>query len=143
MLEQRYSYSMEMLDVVKKWKAKLGLEGDIFTQYSRYIQNVFLHLDFGPSFLAFPTPVQDLILTRLPWTITLLGVATLISWSIGTIAGALLGWKRGTKADSVLFTVALCMSQVPYYIAATLLVLLLAYVFPIFPSRYAFSPGVK
>jgi peptide/nickel transport system permease protein len=143
MLEQRYSYSMEMLDVVEKWKAKLGLEGDIFTQYSRYIQNVFLRLDFGPSFLAFPTPVQDLILTRLPWTIALLGLATLISWTIGTLAGTLLGWKRGTKVDSVLFTVALCMSQVPYYIAATLLVLLLAYIFPVFPSRYAFSPGVQ
>jgi peptide/nickel transport system permease protein len=134
---------MEMLDVVEKWKAKLGLEGDIFTQYSRYIQNVFLRLDFGPSFLAFPTPVQDLILTRLPWTIALLGLATLISWTIGTLAGTLLGWKRGTKVDSVLFTVALCMSQVPYYIAATLLVLLLAYIFPVFPSRYAFSPGVQ
>ena len=143
MLEQRYSYSTEMLDIVQKWKANLGLEGDLFTQYSRYMQNVFLRLDLGPSFVAFPTPVQNLILARLPWTIALLGVATLISWSIGTLAGIILGWKRGTKFDSTLFTIALCMSQVPYYIAATFLVLLLAYVFPIFPSRYAFSPGVQ
>lgn len=143
MLEQRYSYSTGMLDIVKQWKAKLGLEGDMLAQYAHYLQNVFLHFDLGPSFVAFPTPVQELVLKRLPWTIGLLGVAVLISWSIGIIAGTLIGWKKDTKLDFMLTPIALCMSQIPYYILAILLVLLLSYIFPIFPSRYAFSPGVQ
>lgn len=143
MIEQRYSFSPMSMEAINAWKASFGLEGDIFTQYRRYLERVFLNFDLGPSFVAFPTPVQDIIAFRLPWTIFLLGLATVISWVIGTIAGAFAGWKRGTKIDSILFSIALAMSQIPYYIAAVLLVLLLSYVFRIFPPRFALSLQVN
>ena len=143
LLEQRYSYSPASMEYIKVWKAKFGLEGDVYTQYVRYLGNLFFNFDLGPSFIAFPTPVQDLILARLPWSITLLGMATLISWGVGTIAGTFAGWRRGTKVDSALFTVALCMSQIPYYILAIFLVLVFSYILGAFPARFAFSPGVE
>jgi len=139
MIEQRFSYSPMSIETINAWKTRFGLEGDIFTQYRRYLERVFLNFDLGPSFVAFPTPVQDVIAFRLPWTIFLLGLATIISWVIGTIVGALAGWKRGTKLDSILFSIALCMSQIPYYIIAILLVLLLSYIFRVFPPRFALS----
>jgi peptide/nickel transport system permease protein len=143
MLERMYSYSQTSLKIIKEWKALYGLEGDIFTQYVRYVERVFLHFDLGPSFVAFPTPVQNLILARLPWTIALLGTATVISWSIGTVIGAFVGWKKGSKIDSALFTVALCFSQIPYYVSAIFLVLVLSYMFGLFPSRFAFSSNIQ
>jgi len=142
-IELRYSYrvvnAQEIIDV---YKEKFGLKGDLWTQYTSYIRRVFFEFDFGPSFLNFPNPAQDLIMRRLPWSIWFLGLATLMAWVIGIVAGTLVGWKRGTKLDSVLFPIALCMSQIPMYLVALLLVLVFAYLLGAFPSRWAFSPTI-
>ena len=53
-----------------------GLEGDLFSQYLGYLERVFLHFDFGPSFSGFPTPVLEFILRALPWTLGLLVTTT-------------------------------------------------------------------
>lgn len=144
LIEQRYSIQLAQVtqEVISEYKRRFGLEGDIMTQYVSYLKQVFLKFDLGPSFLNFPNPVQDLIAWRLPWSIGLLGAATLISWAIGIIAGTLVGWKRGSKIDSIMFTISLCMSQVPFYLLALFLVMFLAYIFAIFPPRWAFSPTV-
>jgi len=144
LIEQRYSIQLAQVtqEIINEYKRKFGLEGDIATQYVSYLNRVFLEFDLGPSFLNFPNPVQDLIAWRLPWSIGLLGAATLISWAIGILAGTLVGWKRGSKIDSIMFTISLCMSQVPFYLLALFLVMFLAYIFTIFPPRWAFSPTV-
>ena len=142
-IELRYSYRIENTqEIIDAYKERFGLNGDLLTQYISYMRRVFLEFDFGPSFLNFPTPAQNLIWRRLPWSIGFLGVATLMAWGIGIAAGTLVGWKRGTKLDSALFSLALCMSQIPYYLVALLLVLLFAYVLGTFPPRWAFSPTV-
>lgn len=142
-IELRYSYRMENTqEIIDAYKEKFGLNGDLWTQYTSYLRRVFLEFDFGPSFLNFPNSAQSLIMRRLPWSIWFLGIATLIAWAIGIVAGTLVGWKRGTKIDSALFTFALCMSQIPFYLVALLLVLVFAYVLGAFPTRWAFSPTV-
>lgn len=142
-IELRYSYRIENTqEIIDAYKERFGLNGDLLTQYISYMRRVFLEFDFGPSFLNFPTPAQNLIWRRLPWSIGFLGVATLMAWVIGIAAGTLVGWKRGTKLDSAIFSLALCMSQIPYYLVALLLVLLFAYVLGTFPPRWAFSPTV-
>jgi len=142
-IELRYSYrianTQEIIDI---YKEKFGLKGDLWTQYTSYIRRVFLEFDFGPSFLNFPNSAQSLIMRRLPWSIWFLGLATLMAWVIGIAAGTFVGWKRGTKIDSAIFTVALCMSQIPFYLVALLLVLVFAYVLGTFPPRWAFSPTI-
>jgi len=142
-IELRYSYrianTQEIIDI---YKEKFGLKGDLWTQYTSYIRRVFLEFDFGPSFLNFPNSAQSLIMRRLPWSIWFLGLATLMAWVIGIAAGTFVGWKRGTKIDSAIFAVALCMSQIPFYLVALLLVLVFAYVLGTFPPRWAFSPTI-
>jgi peptide/nickel transport system permease protein len=59
-----------------------GLNGTVFEQYFSFWGRV-LRGDLGPSFLAFPTPVSQMIGTSIGWTAGLLGVTTLISWSLG------------------------------------------------------------
>lgn len=143
LIEDRYGYYMQATHkIIEEYKRKFGLEGDLLTQYVCYIKKVFTEFDLGPSFLNFPNPAQNLIMLRLPWSIGLLGVATLISWGIGVIAGTLVGWKRGTKLDSFMFSIALCMSQIPFYLLALFLVMFLAYMFAVFPAKWAFSPNV-
>ena len=142
-IELRYAYRIENTqEIIDAYKERFGLKGDLLTQYFSYMRRVFLEFDFGPSFLNFPNPAQDLIWRRLPWSLGFLGLATLIAWAIGIVAGTLVGWRRGTKLDSALFSLALCMSQIPYYLVALLLVLVFAYVLGTFPPRWAFSPTV-
>lgn len=143
LLEDRYPMRIPATrQIIDEYKRKFGLEGDLFTQYISYLRHVLLEFDLGPSFLNFPNPSQVLIMRYLPWSIGLLGVSTIFSWLIGLIAGTLVGWKRGSKLDSILFTFALCMSQIPYYLVALLLVLIFAYMLGWFPTRWAFSPTV-
>src|SRR5438445_646892 len=39
-----------------------GLQGDLFTQYLGFLNRVFLHFDFGPSFTSYPEPVSTILL---------------------------------------------------------------------------------
>ena len=48
------------------------------SQYVEYWNNL-LHGDLGLSFSFFPAPVADVIRQSLPWTIALVGIATVIS----------------------------------------------------------------
>ena len=79
----------------------LGLdkEQSLWQQYLDYWQ-LILHGDLGRSFTYFPTPVADIIKQALPWTIGLVGIATIIAFTLGTLVGTDIGWRRGTWADS-------------------------------------------
>ena len=50
--------------------------------------------DLGVSIANFPQPVTQKIAAAIPWTIGLLGVATIIAFLIGTFAGALVAWPQ-------------------------------------------------
>ena len=56
-----------------------GLKGNLISQYFSYLNHI-VHFDFGPSFTFYPKSVSSLILTALPWTLTLLLLATVIAW---------------------------------------------------------------
>lgn len=140
-IEQFYGVKIPATaEIIQDYKRKFGLEGDLFTQYISYLRRVFFELDFGPSFLSFPTPSQVLIMRALPWSIGLLSVSTVLAWILGLVSGTFVGWKRGTKLDSVLYTFALGVSQIPYYLLALLLVMFLSYTLGIFPTKWAYSP---
>lgn len=93
----------------------LGLQEDksIWQQYVEYWQ-LLLHGNLGVSFQFFPTPVADIIRQALPWTVGLVGLATIVSFTIGTLVGTGIGWRRGTWADQLL-PLSTFFSAVPYF----------------------------
>ncbi|MCB9946136.1 MAG: ABC transporter permease [Geminicoccaceae bacterium] len=109
-----------------------GTQGHIFEQYLNYWGRI-LRGDFGPSLSAFPTPVSELIGRAMPWTIGLLLVATLISWVLGNILGGLAGYYRDNRSLKVVGVIAMGLHPIPYYIVAFVLLVLFAYLIPIFP----------
>ena len=125
-------------ELVEAYRKQFGLDGSWLTQYKSYILNLFQG-DLGPSIMAFPTTVQELLIRAIPWTIGLLAVATVISWVLGNLLGALVGWKRESKTNSAILYLSLCLNQVPYYFIALILIFFLAYTLPIFPTTGAFS----
>ena len=119
-----------------------GLEGTIFEQYISFWGRLFRG-DLGPSLSSFPRPVMTLIRTSLPWTAGLLFTSTIISWVLGNVIGALAGYFHRRKWSQVLGVVSLMVWPIPYYIFAFVLLVLLAYVFPIFPLSGAFAIGSR
>ncbi|GIG23531.1 peptide ABC transporter permease [Cellulomonas chitinilytica] len=93
----------------------LGLQEDksIWQQYVEY-WSLLLHGNLGVSFQFFPTPVADIIRQALPWTVGLVGLATIVSFTIGTLVGTGIGWRRGTWADQLL-PLSTFFSAVPYF----------------------------
>jgi peptide/nickel transport system permease protein len=116
-----------------------GLEGTLWEQYSSFLRRVILTRDFGPSLSYYPTPVNDLIAKSLGWSLGLLLTALAISWSLGNLIGLLAGYYNRKFSSKAIETGAMIIYPIPYYILALVLVILFAYVWPIFPFVFQVS----
>jgi peptide/nickel transport system permease protein len=108
-----------------------GGKGSLIHQYWDYLVNL-LHGDLGVSLVQFPAQVTTVIGQALPWTIALVGIATVMSFLLGVGLGALAGWKRGSWLDN-LIPVTTMFQSVPYFWLALILVLFLTRDIAIFP----------
>ena len=136
------SLSPEAIDGLRaSLKELYGLEGTLITQYWHYLQRIFINFDFGPSFTSFPRPVSEIIMNALPWTIGLLVVTTAISWTLGNLIGLVAGYFHNNRAATALEVFGVILYPIPYYILALMLILLLAYTWPIFPLSTTIVPG--
>lgn len=125
--------SPEAIDMLRQSLRELyGLEGSVWDQYRVFWQRI-LAADFGPSLSAFPTPVSELILRALPWTIALLGVATLIAWLLGNLLGALAGYYRNNLLLKATGVIVMGFHPIPYYVVAFVLLILFGYLWPVLP----------
>lgn len=106
-------------------------EQTMFQQYLAYWGRL-LRGDLGVSVTKYPTPVVELIAAALPWTIGLIGTATVISFVFGIGLGAWAGWKRGTWVDGIIPSTTLLQS-LPYFWIALLLVFVFAVTLQWFP----------
>ncbi len=119
-----------------------GLTGSMWSQYIRFWQRFFKG-DFGPSYFQFPTPVILLIKQSLPWTAGLLLTTTLLSWLVGNVLGGFAGYFSSQKWGKVLDYFAMIIRPMPYYVLALGLLILLAYLFPIFPLGGGYKIGMQ
>jgi peptide/nickel transport system permease protein len=131
--------------MVKAYRAEFGLDQPLFVQYLRYLWNM-VRFDFNYSLAQYPTKVLDLIGMALPWTISLLSVSTILAFTLGSLAGGLLGWPKTPKAFAYLLSPFLLMSSVPYFLIGLLLIYVFAFQLKIFPigggSQYGQLPSL-
>jgi peptide/nickel transport system permease protein len=120
-----------------------GLEGTLWEQYTAFLKRVLLTRDFGPSLSFYPTPVNALIARSLPWSLGLMLTALAISWTLGNLIGLLAGYYNRRFGSKVIETAAMVIYPMPYYILALLLVIVFAYIWPVFPFVFQVSgaPG--
>lgn len=122
-----------------------GLEGGLGERYLDFWRRV-LTGDFGPSLSAFPTPVTTLIAAAAPWTVGLLGVSILLAFVVGNLLGALAGYFRRSRALKAVGIAVMAINPIPHYFIGLILLILLGYVFPIFPisggAQVNLSPGL-
>lgn len=125
-------------------RALYGLEGTLLEQYLTFWGRV-LRGDFGPSLSSFPTPVMSLIAAALPWTIGLLTLSLVFTWSLGNLLGALAGYFRSSLLLKLAGAAVMAVHPVPAYITGLVLLLLFGYVWPVLPisggAQMNLTPG--
>jgi peptide/nickel transport system permease protein len=130
-------------ELVEEYRRIFGLDRSLWEQYVSFLREL-ARGNLGYSISSFPSHVTDLLRISLPWTIGLLTVTTITSWALGSLIGAVVGW-RGTKSRffQALVPVALVLYTIPYYILAIILVFLFAFRWRMFPLSGAYSPGLR
>ena len=122
----------------KALEAQFGLDttDPLWLQYLHYLNNL-LHGDFGVSITYFPTSVSDVIGQNIRWTLMLLTVSVVISFSLGTLIGVFMAWKRGSAFDATLSSVMTFLYSILYPWLALVAVYFLGFKLGWFP----FSDG--
>jgi peptide/nickel transport system permease protein len=129
--------------LVEEYTRRFGLDKSPGEQYVAYLRQL-AQGDMGYSISVFPTTVGDLVKQAIPWSMGLLLLTTLISWTLGSVIGGIVGWSGGRpRWLQGLVPVALVLYTIPYYILAIILVFLLAFLWPVFPLSGAYSIGLQ
>lgn len=117
-----------------------GLSGTPFQQYIAFWGRL-LHGDLGPSLGNFPTPVSQMIGQAMPYTLSLLIPAVLISWVLGNIFGTWSSYYPNNKILSIIEVLGQAVRPIPYYIVAIVLLVVFAFFIPILPFSGAYDVG--
>jgi peptide/nickel transport system permease protein len=129
-----------MDEMAKEYERKFGLDKPVWEQYVTYVGDMS-RLNFGPSIANYPRTVNEILADALPWTIALLGTTTAIAFLLGTFLGAVLAWPKSPRFLQYLLPPLLTLSAVPYYLLGLVLLYVLAFRLPLFPSFGGYTPG--
>ncbi len=143
-LQSRASSSLDpegIAELRRNLEQLYGLKGNLFQQYLAYMKRVIIDFDFGPSYTYFPHPVSSMLANAIPWTMGLLLSATIIAWVLGNAVGLVAGYFYKRRAATILEFFGILLYPIPYYILAITVLMLFAYVFPIFPLSATFPVG--
>jgi peptide/nickel transport system permease protein len=126
----------------KALEAMLGVghPGSLWHQYWSYIDDVF-HFNFGTDVTEYPAKVSTLLGETIPWTLTLVGTATVIAFVLGTLLGIVSGWRHGGWLDRLLPALTF-LQAVPYFFLALILVDVFAVTIHVFPIGSGYAGGL-
>ena len=130
------------MDVLTKTFAeRFGLDQPVWKQYLNYLVDS-AQMNFGFSITFFPTRAGDIILGALPWTILLVGVATALTFVLGTMLGAFMAWPKAPGVVRVLGPPLLTLSAIPYYLLGLILIYVFAFLTKAFPLGGGYTVGL-
>lgn len=127
-------------DQLHALEAQYGLNGkeSLLSQYLAYLGHLFQG-DLGTSTNK-SVSVNSVLGSDLPWTIGLIGSATVVAFLLGTLLGIIVGWKRSGFLDALLPAVTF-FQAVPYFILAFLLLLTGGFYWNLFPYSNGYETG--
>jgi peptide/nickel transport system permease protein len=126
--------SVEHLD---RLRVGYGLDGPVLEQYAAFWSGL-VQGDLGLS-VEYNRPVVDVLAERMPWTLVLVGTATVLSAVLGTVLGAWAAWRRGSKRDAGTVAGVLALDAMPGFWIGMILISVFAVQLGWFPS-YGAAP---
>lgn len=110
----------------------LNTNRSLLAQYFDY-WNRMLTGDFGVSLNYYPSPVKEVLAQCVPWTIGLVGAATIVAFTTGTLCGIFSAWRRNSAVADAVVPVALFFNSVPYFWLSLLALYVFGYLLGWFP----------
>lgn len=101
---------------------ELGLNDNFFVRYISYVSNA-VRGDFGKSYRT-NIPVLQEIISRLPYTLNLAVISTIIAIVIGLPVGVISAVKQYTSADNISLGISLVLTSMPAFWFALMCILL-------------------
>jgi len=118
----------------------VNVHQNILITYLQYIGNC-LTGQFGLT--AQREPVLTEIIGKLPWTLGLVGVSTVIAFAIGTLVGVVGAWRRGGKLDGILPPMLFIVASFPVFFVGLLLLYVFAVTLNWLPLSSNYSIGTE
>lgn len=117
--------------------SQYGLDRPVLEQYGHYWMDL-IQLELGTS-VRFGRPVTDVLMDHLPWTLLLVGSATVLSTLTGATAGTIAAWKRGNAWDTGMMVGILSLEAMPGFWIGMILISIFAVTLGWLPSFGAVS----
>lgn len=102
-------------------RARWGLDQSIWHRLWAYLA-ALAQGNLGWS-VSFSRPILDVVLERLPKTLILMGMATAVSFSVGSVLGIVAGARPGSFRDRFLSVSSLILYAIPSFFLALVLVI--------------------
>jgi peptide/nickel transport system permease protein len=96
----------------------INVHQNVVITYFQYLANS-LTGQFGLT--AQRVPVLTEIVSKLPWTLALVGITTVIAFAIGTMVGVVSAWRRGGRFDGILPPMLFIVATFPVFFVGLLL----------------------
>ena len=116
----------------------LNRHQSLISQYFTYLGDVAT-FKFGTSLYFYPQSVSQVIRSAILWTIGLVGITTVLAFSLGTIIGIVAAWRRGSRLDSIVPPVFVITSAIPYFWIGMMLILIFAVQLKWLPPAFGYD----
>ncbi|MBM7037235.1 ABC transporter permease [Vibrio ulleungensis] len=112
----------------------------LWEQFFHYLHSI-MRGEWGMS-TRFFQPVFDVLGRGMLWTLLLVGSYLLVSYTLTTLLGIYVAWKRGTWTDSIITVGSVVVSSIPSVVMALAMYFLFASNLGWFPTAYAYNPAL-
>ena len=131
-----------MENALKQVQAMYGYDPDepLISRLATWLAGL-LRGDLGQS-LLYKVSVNRMVVKALPWTLLILSVSLILSFTIGVLLGTIIAWKRKTALNPMVTAYAAFTGATPDYITALVLLIIFAINLDWFPVRGAYTIGL-
>lgn len=106
----------------------------VMKQYGSWLGNIIFHWDWGVSIKVSPgLSATKIIGKRIPVSMLLNILSTLISVPLGILLGIVAALKKNKPTDSIISTTVMILISVPSFVLITVLIYLFCYIDPLNP----------
>jgi peptide/nickel transport system permease protein len=126
-------------ETVESLRRYFGLDQPLHVQYFQWITRVLMG-DLGVSWRT-SVPVSEYLLSRLPVTVELTGIAIIVASLIGIPAGIVSALKQNQSVDGAARILSLLGLSIPVFWQGTMLILILSLAFRWAPPLEWVSPA--
>jgi peptide/nickel transport system permease protein len=126
--------------MTREYEQRFGLDKPLWFQYLAYLQEMS-RLHFNYSISHYPRTVNEIMAEAIPWTVGLLGTTTILSFTIGSLLGALLAWPRAPRGLRFLMPPLWALHAIPFFLCGLILMYFLAFQLQWLPMFGGYTAG--